>query len=242
MKIVGDIHADFNFIAGAIQESKDENIIQLGDFGLGFASYEHDIDSLRWLNSLLEDSKSTLYVIRGNHDNPFFWSSDFILDMETTMGLHHIKLVPDNTIVRIENKTCYMAGGAISIDRTKRKAEISWWPNEVYKFVTPSNTREHGKIDLVFTHNISHKIQPKFSLYSANYLVEHYCKIDSSLFVDMVAEQVQFDMLLDSIVDNSNTDIRWYHGHYHDSVETNVTINNANIRCTSVSINEIVQE
>ena len=117
MIFVGDLHGNWGHLKWAIKQKqlKDENIIQVGDFGVGFSSYEHDMEKLQQLNDFLKEKNITLYVWRGNHDNPYFFDG--------TVNMTNLKLLPDYTLTIIEGKGVLGVGGATSIDRRPRIVE-----------------------------------------------------------------------------------------------------------------------
>jgi metallophosphoesterase superfamily enzyme len=77
--IVGDIHGKFETIFNHLyyNELKDVVYIQVGDFGIGY-NLKYEKEKLRELNLLLEERYSELYVIRGNHDDPSFFTENFL--------------------------------------------------------------------------------------------------------------------------------------------------------------------
>jgi len=68
------IHGDYINLLYQITRREITNaiFIQEGNFGLGFHDPGYDIQTLTGLNNFLIKSKNTLYIARGNHDNPFF--------------------------------------------------------------------------------------------------------------------------------------------------------------------------
>ena len=97
MILLGDIHGRLSIIINFIQKNDidNENIIQVGDFGLGFDSYLTDIENLDKLNNILSKKNNKLYALKGNHDNPEFWNGR--LDNKWS----NIKLVKDYSILEI---------------------------------------------------------------------------------------------------------------------------------------------
>ena len=127
MIFIGDIHGNFNYIKYVIRHRhiEDETLIQVGDFGIGFEKKHVDLDLLYDLNDFLKKHNCILYVIRGNHDDPAYFTGLFMFS--------HLKLVPDYTIVNIEDKNVLFVGGAHSVDRARRiEFNDVWFPDEMF--------------------------------------------------------------------------------------------------------------
>lgn len=202
---IGDVHGEFVKLYEKIRDIDERgvNFIQVGDFGLGFDSPMQDYKILNRLNDHLRGKESMMYVIRGNHDNPSFWSQD------GSIPFSNIIFVPDNTIITIEGMECLFAGGAPSIDRRVRTKGVSFWNNECYKYEPVDVTR----VDLVFTHEVYHGAS-NFSL--NNDAVKYFAANDSTLMDYLVENQVEMERLY-SLIESNNDGryVKWYHGHYH---------------------------
>ena len=85
-------------------------MIQVGDFGAGFR--KDFLDDMLYLNDVLNEYNVTLYVIRGNHDDPKFFNGNH--------NWGNLKLLKDYTVLDLEGKKILLIGGAISIDRGNR--------------------------------------------------------------------------------------------------------------------------
>jgi len=209
---IGDVHGKFDQLTAkmevVLEGNTGVNFVQLGDFGLGFEQPVRDWNTLNPINELLKKSDSMLYVIRGNHDNPAFWNSG--------CGYHfsNIKFVPDDSSVIIEDKRCYFAGGAVSIDRTRRRQGIDYWCGETY------DERSHHPygIDLLFTHDVYHPCSP-YTIQNSE-AVKYFADFDEYLIKDLERSQVIMQGLYEDIL-ITNPKFTWYHGHYHESHVTN---------------------
>lgn len=92
--ILGDIHGDTEYLDYALTQAKSlgaEIMIQVGDFGFGFSE-----KFLQNLEAVLNVHQLPLYAIRGNHDDPWWWSS------YRRMGNLH--LIPDGFVTTIGKK------------------------------------------------------------------------------------------------------------------------------------------
>ena len=123
---LGDTHGNNMQIAGHLIKNKAERfeskaIVHVGDFGIGFENtLDEEYRKLDKLNTRLMEHNVTLYVVRGNHDDPsWFDGTPF-----TVSG--NIIFVQDHTLLTIKLKDkgepvkIYCNGGATSIDRTNR--------------------------------------------------------------------------------------------------------------------------
>lgn len=228
---IGDIHGDvnglFNSIESIISNNKNVSFVQLGDFGLGFRSPSDEYDALREISKLLIRSNSQLYIIRGNHDNPILWHDSH------SYKIDRITFVPDDSIIKIEDKVCYFAGGGISIDRCNRILNVSYWKDEDYCFRCKSNAYEYTnteKIDILFTHDVYHGA----SMYGIeSELLHRYYAKDLNLKNDIINLQQQLKLLYEYVYSN-NPKFTWYHGHYHAYY---IIDNNGQVTC-SLGINE----
>jgi len=143
---LGDIHNKFNVINQHLKkyDIRDANIIQVGDFGVGFYDHIKDMRHLAMTNDVLAKRNVFLYAIRGNHDNPFYFELD-------PFNFSNIKFVPDYSVLNLSDKNILFIGGATSIDRNIRTNGSDWWKNEVFVYDEPK-IKTFENIDIVITH------------------------------------------------------------------------------------------
>jgi DNA repair exonuclease SbcCD nuclease subunit len=166
--------------------------------------------SLVNLNAILKEASSNMYVIRGNHDNPAFW------DWGCGYHLSNIEFIPDDCTKLIEDKVCYFVGGAVSVDRTRRRQGIDYWCGESYD---PKPVRYIAdKIDILFTHDVYHPCSP-YSIHSSD-AVKYFAPMDEHLIGDLERSQAVMRNLYEDVMETNPT-FSWYHGHYHESHVTN---------------------
>lgn len=141
MYFLGDVHGKWNELIDSFSkyDIRDVNIIQVGDFGIGF-NKDNDIQVLNELGNILRERGINMYVIRGNHDDPKYFN------IFTSYGNLH--LVPDYTYLKIEDMIILLIGGGVSIDRVSRIPNISWWDTEIIKDLPIKNK----EVDIVVTH------------------------------------------------------------------------------------------
>jgi predicted phosphodiesterase len=202
MILLGDIHGDFQTIVNFSRKNKSDDpkhLIQVGDFGAGFGI--HFIDDMSYLNEQLRDANITLYVVRGNHDNPNFFNGEF--------EWSNIKLLKDYTVMSIEGKRILFVGGAISIDRLQRIEGITWWRDEVLNFNSELLETFEG-IDVVVTHSAPNFVFPK----SFNQLVMSFAAYDSNLLEDLTYERELLNQMYSILIKKNNIK-DWFYGHFH---------------------------
>lgn len=111
---IGDLHGDWNVLNNIFQKYKTENLIQVGDLGLGFPEMinVHTGKPFAKDPEILPDR---FKFIRGNHDNPEVckrypnYLGDYGVDEETGM---------------------FYISGAWSIDVGLRTPGVDWWRDE----------------------------------------------------------------------------------------------------------------
>jgi len=201
MIIIGDIHGNFGYLEYLFKQMKGLNLFHVGDFGMGDSIINGGV-TLKRLDAKLKVANNVMYVIRGNHDNPAFWTGDHMYD--------NIKLIPDYTVVEAEGKRFLGVGGAISIDRVPRLAGIGfWWEDEVF-VLDRDKLAEMRDIDVVVTHTAPHFAYPT----EINGLVRSYAKNDPMLIQMLAKERLDLTEMYDIIKEN-NTITDWFYGHFH---------------------------
>lgn len=221
MYIIGDTHGirpifeiiHNNNLAG-------ENLIHVGDFGLGFEPIERDLKNLGILDEMLIDTNNTLYVIRGNHDNPIFWDRSKGLNLPK---FHNLKLVDDYTVHEVEGKKILFVGGALSIDRRPRMSDYpypTWWKDEEFRYDRDrlSNClKRHENIDIVVTHTAPDFCHPTDD---DVYIVNHYHAVEATHGVDLKLQLKQereemTEMYHDLTLEYGKKPKHWFYGHFH---------------------------
>ena len=152
---LGDTHGNNMQIAGHLIKGKAERfeskaIVHVGDFGIGFENtLDEEYRKLDKLNTRLMEHNVTLYVVRGNHDDPSWFDGMIYNNL-------NIVFLQDHTLLTIKLKDkdepvkIYCNGGAVSVDRTKG----TYFVDE--KFTCPSETELleiPTDLDVIVTHN-----------------------------------------------------------------------------------------
>lgn len=203
---LGDIHGNFSFLTSHLKKGQfnDAHIIQVGDFGVGFNRGEES-RQLTILNEVCEAGNIKLYVIRGNHDDPSYFTGLFT-------QYNNILFIKDNTFLQLNGLTYFFSGGAISIDRCIRKVGINYWANEGVDInfnSLESDLLKYPKIDIVVTHS-----SPSFAFPTQyDQIVHTYMRRDSSLDKELRAERALITKLYDLLL--SRNIHHWIYGHFH---------------------------
>ena len=214
---LGDIHGNLNVIESLNDRMEGFNIIQVGDFGIGFFKKQWEI--IRHLDNQLGYKNNKLYIIRGNHDNPFVWQDSPIFE--------NITFVKDFDFLEIVGVKHLFIGGATSIDRKHRMIGSTYWVEESVPFIdlvefvglTP---------DVIVTHTAPRSAPP----YGFNHLVEHYASNDTELKKDLTLERNELDKVFNYFKD---TPCEWFYGHFHMPLVENVE----QIKFRCLNINEV---
>lgn len=212
----GDTHGDWRkdgFIQHLIRTRNlsGSNVIQVGDFGIGFREDTVDFANLQNLNDALIKDDIHLYVIRGNHDNPKYFKGG--------QEFSNILFLPDYTVLVADNVNILCVGGAVSIDRTTSKKAVfktgrhHWWKDEVFVYDEGliNSIIEAFKIHIVVTHSAPSAFYPQ----TFNNIVFDYAAVDPILIQDLIAERKRIDMLHDNIVEKNKIS-HWFYGHFHN--------------------------
>jgi predicted phosphodiesterase len=104
--VLGDIHGAGGILKQVLQRYRDNRVIQVGDFGLGF----HGIP-----DPPTDSFPDRFSFIRGNHDNP-----EVCRTYPNYLGDYGV--MPETGI--------FFLGGAWSTDRAWRTEGLDWWPDE----------------------------------------------------------------------------------------------------------------
>jgi len=209
MIAIGDIHGNFDKLLRNIirYDLHDEILIQIGDFGIGFDPIMVELIKLVNIDLELEKRNCKLYIIRGNHDNPSFWEKNRITDLK------YITFIEDYSILDIEGKNVLFIGGGISIDRKKRKRDVSYWYHENIKpNLEFMKSLKNNSIDVLITHTPITKIFQ----YKLTTDLEYYTSKDSFLIEDLKEEQDLLNEYNNILLSTQKDSLKyWVSGHLH---------------------------
>lgn len=204
------------------------NCIQVGDMGMGMRQWRSQKTKLTDLNDFLKEHNCLLYAIRGNHDDPSYFTG--------TSAYSNIVFLEDYTVLQHDTGNILCIGGAISIDRSKRKRDNitlnnikadyrSYFKKEkfVWKPEVLDEIFETMKIDIVVTHSAPKNFPP----IGFNNLVRQWAQADDlsrtkadkangvDLIMELVAERKDIERVQQKFIHNPPK--TWFYGHFHYS-------------------------
>jgi UDP-2,3-diacylglucosamine pyrophosphatase LpxH len=207
MIFIGDVHGRFPELRDSLARfgMEGQTLIQVGDFGVGFRPLQEEMRELTALDALLAQGGNTLYVIRGNHDNPAYFVPS------STLNLPHITFLEDYSLLAGEGRKLLLAGGAISIDRRVRKEGVSYWQDEGFRL-------DRGRLDqldlsglwAVVTHTAPTFVEP----HELSDLVRYYLENEPELLQELREERQAVDRLYEAVTARSRPEY-WLYGHFH---------------------------
>ena len=228
--VCGDLHGDLDIIPDFIKNNNLKNcaVIVAGDFGIGFNDVLKEYKRMDYLNGRLEKYNSTVFVIRGNHDDPNYFNG------QLNLNKNHVKFVDDYTVLNINGWNILCVGGAVSVDRTFRKKYISgegrdYWANEIFIY-DENKIDDLDNIDFVVTHT-----SPDFTYPFTKDGIDYWLKRDEKLKYDVDLERSNATKLYNRLVENKHKIMAWYYGHFH----MNRTLEHQNTIFTCLDVNEI---
>lgn len=199
----GDIHGNIRKLVWTIiyrYGLKDCSVIVVGDFGAGFEKKEYLNQMYKKVESRLESNNVTIYAIRGNHDDPNYFSG------EDEYQYPRLKLLPDFKVVEICGKKILPIGGGVSVDRELRiKQGLGYWPNE--RIVKKPVEELPNKVDVI----VSHMAPLSFLPVETRMINE-----SKDIWEDNLEDRKYLDEVLEQVITDD-----WYYGHYHKSISGN---------------------
>lgn len=208
--ISGDIHGEFTELVHRLCDRyrmTDTLLIVAGDCGFGFEKpgyYEHIYK--RVLNKLTR-SNNWVVMLRGNHDDPSYFNDEKVQH-------DRFRCVPDYAVLKACGHQILCVGGAVSVDRSSRRAEISYWKDEqpVFNADKLMEISSACRIDTVITHTA-----PSFCEFVTKASLDYWLEKDPSLSVDCQYERCEIDRVLDFLKQNGHPLLHWFYGHFHHS-------------------------
>ncbi|QDF17354.1 metallophosphoesterase [Streptomyces phage MindFlayer] len=204
--IAGDWHGDTLHARKTVRRADAMNvrkIMQVGDFGY----WEHEADGFNYLDALNEECRKygiKVYFVAGNHEN---WDRLDWLEKnnpKTYNGLtiirSHIRYTGRVNRWRFDDRWFQAVGGAVSIDKNRRKLGKTWWAQEAVPERVVKNLEIHGKqSDILLTHDSPTHAPFGFRLKDDPDSTAH------RQLMDRVGRVVRPTL--------------WFHGHYHTWME-----------------------
>lgn len=204
--LYGDLHRtiDLEPLVKLSEERKvtDKDVlIILGDFGGIWYSEEEDNEFLNHLADSI--SYKHILFIDGNHENFDRLNKMSIVEMYGN-PTHEVLKDKIYHLMRgykytIENKTFFAMGGADSIDKHQRIANVDWWSEEL-----PSNEEYERAFKTLDENN-----------FAFDYIISH---CTSSYILNDISAYMRDKNKLTNFFDSILSDLsykRWYFAHYH---------------------------
>jgi UDP-2,3-diacylglucosamine pyrophosphatase LpxH len=227
--VVGDVHNDFSIFTEYLNKFNLKNVAFLcvGDFPRGLGTEKRQLvheEKVKNLNNELIEYSSTLYVVRGNHDNPKFF--------EGNNDYSNIKFLPDYTVLSINEKNIFFLGGAISVDRKENIEGIDWYPDEGVKFNFDIIPKLHD-IDIMITHTAPDGI---FPFVHSTFVLKKF-EFDSQLRTDLNIERHKMRQFYDALKIQCPSLKQYFYGHFHQDFNTYI----GDCKFTLVGIGKILE-
>lgn len=162
--LVGDLHGNVSAADAALRWAAEQGadvVVQVGDFGFGFDTTQHEGSFLPRLCRLTRELELPLLWLGGNHDN---WDAIDEQRAEQDLGGSEPWLMSD-WIVQLPvgyrlpwgEHGWLVIAGATSVDRPWRHPGVSWWPQEV-QLTDAAAARivadhRHAQVDVVLSHD-----------------------------------------------------------------------------------------
>lgn len=222
--VSGDIHGDITplvYKCCTQYGMTDTLIVVAGDCGFGFEKlgyYEHVYKRCR---EKLSKANNWLVFIRGNHDNPAYFSKQ-------PFKHQRWMTLKDYSVIKACGHTILCVGGATSIDRVLRMKSRQYhlpnpddpfmpnvyWANEIPEFnkAKLDNIDEICAIDTVITHT-----SPSFCELSSHFALEDWAMHDKDLMEDVKYEREVMDDIYNYLYTKNHPLRYWYYGHFHES-------------------------
>lgn len=198
----------------------DSIIFVCGDCGFDINNARQK-EILNNLNSFCNSNNIHIICIRGNHDDPFYFSNKSI-------NLSNIKTIPDYSIVKTNTDIILCIGGGISSDRTWRLEQENiinqykeknhkklYWENEAINFDEKEiNTIiESGlEINTIISHTSPISAFPLMKVMKP--YVDYWSEDDKTLKDDIINDRTKLEKIF-SLLKKRNLSIeKWIFGHY----------------------------
>lgn len=202
MYVCADIHGNFTrFFKDLLKYHSNCKVFVAGDCGFGFYKLNYYNNILAKYDTMLAKKNIKVYFMRGNHDNPKYFSEQLI-------KFDNLRLIKDYEII----DNILFVGGAISIDRMNRVNNKDYWVDE--KIIEKSDV-DINNVEIVISHEAPLKANP---------VISKNVVINDNLLKDINESRV----ILQNIFDKVNAK-KWYYGHYHIFKTEN--IGNTEITC-----------
>lgn len=233
---IGDTHGDMMRVSSIISspENSGSTFIHVGDFGIG-ASPEGpkgDLRLLMSLNDLCAENKTSLCIVRGNHDDPqLFTGGQF---MGYNKHLENVHLMSDYSAVTTSSGLSVgFVGGAVSIDRKYRiSRRLPHWVDSIC-FEESEETilgmlpKGSERLDILVTHSAPNDCYPNSN---NDYIVRQFSEnLSDPTLVDDCKDEREYLQRVANLLNPRYI----YYGHFHvsRSGKINLPLGSCTYRC-----------
>jgi hypothetical protein len=221
--VVGDTHGE------RINDffTPNADILHVGDYGMGFSTELNERLGSK-LNTTLELTNTSLWVNRGNHDDPYFWKTP-----EAANQFSRVKFVPSYTVLDIGDQAVLFLGGALSVDRQARKRGIDYWADEGFDFNLEKLRAVPGleRVTMVVSHTAPAFCPPV----DFNGFVEQFFVRDLHLKGELIKERSAMTETFFAVKNKCPLLKRWFFGHFHPRKTWTETLHGVDFTCLAIN-------
>ncbi len=147
MIFIGNIGKDYDRFAEKLRSGgiEGESLFQLGDFGIGLSDKENVERKLNDVNEILKSESAVLYIIRGDWDNPFYFTE------ENFVYRSNVRLVPDYKTMKLGDYKILPIGGGMAFNRKQKHKKGEFWKEEKMSLEVKRIKKIRG-VNLVISH------------------------------------------------------------------------------------------
>jgi predicted phosphodiesterase len=162
----GDTHGNGHALVDGFyhaHENKATAIIQLGDFGYGWLINEDKCEFSKLAAEMVDKLGIPFYWIDGNHENfNHLYAQPLDENGHRTIfpGVTHLQR---GSTITIDGTTFMAFGGAVSVDKERRKLNTSWWEQEAIIPEDLTRAEQSGRADIFLSHDSPYGSQDEAS-------------------------------------------------------------------------------
>jgi len=212
--VVGDVHRQWDALARQLRcyGITQQELIQVGDFGVGFGPRAQEQADLLALDAVLAETGNRLWVICGNHDDPAYFTG------AAGVPCVRIRFLPDYSLLSVEGRKILFVGGATSSDRLLRTPGRDYWLDEGFRL----DEQRIAGLDLeglwaVVTHTAPDFAPPLRLNTAPSSFVPGY----PDLFTDLRRERRAVTRL-HTLLSARARPTYWFYGHFHGSASEDI--------------------
>jgi len=195
---VGDIHGDFGALNKLINKKLPDVVIQLGDNAYFWRGQKNG-------ERAIKPGKSIVFLLPGNHEDWVLFDRHVGRRGREPIEIEqNIFYCPIGSEIELNGKKIMFIGGAESIDKARRVAYDTWFPEELL-----------NQEDLDFCLSTPNKI---------DIICSHTCPYDFQIFQRLGIYEKANDptmRVLNEVLFNLKPE-SWFFGHWHDFVQGKV--------------------